>query len=285
MTKKTGLGKGLGALLPGGVQEEKEQAIFPCPVEAVKPNPYQPRKVIKDNRIEELAASIKEKGIIQPVIVRRVDSGYELIAGERRWRAAQKAGLKTIPIIVKDVSPAEVLELALIENVQREDLNPLEEAGVYERLIQEFGLTQEELATRVGKERSTVANFLRLLKLPDYIRQDIWAESLSMGHARMLAGIENQEKQRLVRDTIIKKGLSVRETEALVRKLKRASKQIKRTRLDSHTLSLAEEMMRHLGTKVRILRRGKRGKIEIDFYSEEDLGRLVDYITGLEQGI
>lgn len=284
MIKKTGLGKGLDALLPSGTQEEKEPAIFSCAIEEVKPNPYQPRRVIKNDRIEELASSIKEKGIIQPIIVRRVDSGYELIAGERRWRAAQKAGLKDIPIIVKDVSPAEVLELALIENIQREDLNPLEEAGAYNRLIQEFGLTQEELASRVGKERSTVANFLRLLKLPDYIKENIWAEELSMGHARVLAGIEYPEDQRLVRDMIIKKGLPVRETEALVRRLKKPRRPAGKNQPDSHTLSLAEEIMRHLGTRVRISRRGKRGKIEIDFYSEEDLARIVDYISGLEQG-
>jgi ParB family chromosome partitioning protein len=285
MIKKTGLGKGLDALLPSGTQGEKEPAIFSCAIEEVKPNPYQPRRVIKNDRIEELAASIKEKGVIQPIIVRRVDSGYELIAGERRWQAAQKAGLKNIPIIVKDVSPAEVLELALIENIQREDLNPLEEAGAYNRLIQEFGLTQEGLASRVGKERSTVANFLRLLKLPNYIKENIWTEDLSMGHARVLAGIEYPEDQRLVRDTIIKKGLSVRETEALVRRLKKPHRPAGKRQPDSHTLLLAEEIMRHLGTRVRISRRGKRGKIEIDFYSEEDLGRIVDYISGLERGV
>ena len=285
MIKKTGLGKGLEALLPKGTQEEKEPAIFSCAIEEVRPNPYQPRRVIKNDRIEELAASIKEKGVIQPIIVRRVDSGYELIAGERRWHAAQKAGLKNIPIIVKDVSPAEVLELALIENIQREDLNPLEEAEAYNRLTLEFGLTQEELASRVGKERSTVANFLRLLKLPDYIKENMWAEDLSMGHARVLAGIEDPEGQRMVRDTIIKKGLSVRETEALVRRLKKPHRPTDKRQPDSHTLSLAEEIMRHLGTRVRISRRGKRGKIEIDFYSEEDLARIVDYISGLEQGV
>ncbi len=285
MIKKTGLGKGLDALLPRGTLGEKEPAIFSCAIEEVKPNPYQPRRVIKNDRIEELASSIKEKGVIQPIIVRRVDSGYELIAGERRWRAAQKAGLKNIPIIVKDVSPAEALELALIENIQREDLNPLEEAEAYNRLIREFGLTQEELASRVGKERSTVANFLRLLKLPDYIKENIWAEAISMGHARVLAGVEYPEDQRLVRDMIIRKGLSVRETETLVRRLKKPRRPAGKRQPDSHTLSLAEEMVRHLGTRVRISRRGKRGKIEIDFYSEEDLGRIVDYITGLERGV
>lgn len=285
MIKKTGLGKGLDALLPKGTTEEKEPAIFSCAIEEVKPNPYQPRRVIKNDRIEKLASSIKEKGIIQPIIVRRVDSGYELIAGERRWRAAQKAGLKNIPIIVKDVSPAEVLELALIENIQREDLNPLEEAEAYNRLIREFGLTQERLASRVGKERSTVANFLRLLKLPDYIKENIWAEALSMGHARVLAGIEYPEDQRLVRDMIIKKGLSVREAETLVQRLKKPRRPAGKKQPDSHTLSLAEDIMRHLGTRVRISRRGKRGKIEIDFYSEEDLARIVDYISGLERGV
>ncbi len=284
MIKKTGLGKGLEALLPRGAQGETDQEFFFCAIEEIKQNPYQPRRVLKDRKIEELAASIKEKGVIQPIIVRRVDSGYELIAGERRWRAAQKAGLKTIPIIVKDVSPAEVLELALIENIQREDLNPLEEAEAYERLSQEFGLTQEELATRVGKERSTVANFLRLLKLPDYVKKDIWAEKLSMGHARALAGIQSPERERAIRDMIIKKGLSVRETEALVQRLKKPRRRTHKVQQDTHTVSIAEDMMRHLGTKVRILRRGKRGKIEIDFYSEQDLERLVEYITGVEPG-
>lgn len=280
MIKKTGLGRGLGALLPEKVPEEKGLAVFYSPIEEVRINPYQPRRAIKDSSIQGLAASIKEKGVIQPVIVRRADSGYELIAGERRWRAAQKAGLKTIPIIIKDVSPSEALELALIENIQREDLNPIEEAQAYERLLVEFGLTQEELAARVGKERSTVANFLRLLKLPDYIQQDLWAESLSMGHARLLAGIQDAKAQRLVREAMVKKGLSVREAEALVRRLKEPHRRSKQMQTDSHTLSLAEELTRHLGTKVCISRRGKGGKIEIEFYSEGDLERLVDHLSG-----
>lgn len=282
MIKKTGLGKGLGALLPESMKEEQERAVISAPIEEVKTNPYQPRRVIKDDRIQELAASIKNKGVIQPVLVRRTDSGYELIAGERRWRAAQKAGLKNIPVIVKDVSPAEVVELALIENIQREDLNPLEEAGAYQRLVQEFGLTQEEVAARVGKERSTVANFLRLLKLPEHIKKDIWTEDLSMGHARVLAGIQDLEKQRQVRDAIVKKGLSVREAEAAVRRLKTSRRRTQTAPQDSHTESLAEAMMQALGTRVRISRRGKGGKIEIDFYSEPDLERIVDSVTRLE---
>lgn len=279
--KKTGLGRGLAALLPNDSQLSSEKAILLCPIEDICPNRYQPRKVLSDSGIEDLAASIKEKGIIQPIIVRRVESGYELIAGERRWRAAQKAGLKAVPVIVKDVSPAEVLELALIENIQRRDLNPLEEAEAYARLINEFGLTQEIVAERVGKERSTITNFIRLLKLPDYIKEDLWAQKLTMGHARALAGMEDAAHQKLIRDAIIKGSVSVRETEALAKK-KKVPRRKKTRRSDTHTLFLAEELIGCLGTRVRIVSNGKRGKIEIEFYSAEDLERITDYIIGRE---
>ncbi len=285
MIKQSGLGKGLGALLPQDSDDARERAMFFCPVEDVRPNRYQPRKLMDDSSIDELAASIREKGIIQPIIVRRADSGYELIAGERRWRAAQKAGLPTIPVIIKDVSPADALELALIENIQRKDLNALEEAEAYERLIREFGLTQEEVAERVGKERSTVANFVRILRLPDYIKEDIWQHKLTMGHARVLAGLENEETQRRLRDAILKKSLSVRQAESLVQRLNKSSRRARSVSKDSHVNSLAEDLMRHLGTKVRISKRGKKGRIEIEFYSEEDLGRIVESITSVDTAI
>lgn len=282
MIKKAALGRGLAALLPQDENAEN-QSIRLCPIEEIKPNRYQPRKVFKDQSIEELAASIREKGIIQPIIVRRAESGYELIAGERRWRAAQKAGLGTVPVIIKDVSPAEVLELALIENIQRADLNPLEEAEAYDRLINEFSLTQEQVAARVGKDRSTVANCVRILKLPDYIKEDIWGEAITMGHARALAGIADPDYQRLVRDKIIKKSLSVREAEDLIKKRK-ARRKMRSGKSDAHIAFLTEEIMRRLGTRVRIMRYGKRGKIEIEFYSEEDLERIVNGIIGEDGG-
>lgn len=275
MMKKMGLGKGLSALLPK--DEEFDGSVFFCPLEEIRPNRYQPRKNVKDASIDDLAASVKEKGIIQPVIIRRADQGYEIIAGERRWRAAQKAGLSRIPAIIKDVSNAEALELALIENIQRKDLNPIEEAEAYERLIDEFGLTQEDVAGRVGKERSTVANSLRLLRLPDYIKEDIYGHLLSMGHARVLAGIENTDSLKLIRDAIIKRALSVRAAENLARGLSKTGKRHS-SRKETHISSLTEDLMRCLGTKVRISKRGKKGRIEIEFYSEEDLDRILNSI-------
>jgi ParB family chromosome partitioning protein len=212
------LGKGLGALIPD-IEKEDRKNLFSCGIEEITPSRYQPRKGFDEGRLTELANSIKEKGIIEPLIVRKTDGGYELIVGERRWRAAQRAGLKEVPVIVRNVTTAEAMELALIENLQREDLNPLEEAEAYKRLMEEFHYTQEELAKRIGKDRATVANAVRLLKLPQEIAAHLADESISSGHARTLLGLNSPEEQKMACSRIIKRGLSVRETERLVKRL------------------------------------------------------------------
>ncbi len=283
-TKRVALGKGLGALIPELSQEEGKSLLY-CGIEEIIPNRSQPRKYFDEAKLQELAASIKEKGILEPLIVRRVDQGYELIVGERRWRAAQKAGLKEIPVLVKEMGGREVLELSLIENLQREDLNPIEEAEAYKRLAEEFGLNQEELGTRLGKDRTTVTNILRLLKLPLEVREQLVKNRITSGHARAILSIENKEKQRELCALIVKKGLSVREAEALAKRWsekpkKKAIPVRESGDLESQLNSLRDSLRRCLGTKVHIAQKGKRGKIEIEYYSHEDLQRLVEAIIG-----
>jgi ParB family chromosome partitioning protein len=284
MAKRPALGKGLGALIPD-IEKEDRKNFFSCGIEEITPSRYQPRKGFDEGRLTELANSIKEKGIIEPLIVRKRDRGYELIVGERRWRAAQRAGIKEVPVIVRDVTTAEAMELALVENLQREDLNPLEEAEAYKRLMEEFHYTQEELAKRIGKDRATVANAVRLLKLPQEIKAYLADESISSGHARTLLGLNSAEEQRTACAKIIKRGLSVRETERLVKRLNaqrsKRDMDVKSPREDERHLGFLEETLRKLlGTKVRIPKRGRKGKIEIEFYSEEDLERIVEIIMG-----
>jgi len=278
--KRKSLGRGLSALFPEGAVLEDEHGFFYCPIDAISPNPHQPRQTISDSELRELANSIKEKGIIQPILVTRTKDGFQLIAGERRWRAAQKAGLDTIPAWVRDASPSEALELALVENLQRKDLNPIEEASAYQELMQRFDLTQEGLSTRIGKDRSTIANFLRLLRLPSIIQQDLIDNQLTTGHARVLVSIESPSAQRTLRDLIVKKALSVRQTESLAKKLQAPSKP-KDTAAegDRYIRSLAKDLQRSLGTKVTITKRGKKGRIVIEFYSDEELGRLIDRLS------
>ena len=234
-------------------------------------------------RLQELADSIKEKGILEPLIVRKVEQGYEIIVGERRWRAAQKAGLKEVPVLVKEMEGREVLELSLIENLQREDLNPIEEAEAYRRLIEEFGLNQEELGTRLGKERSTVTNILRLLKLPPEVREQLVKNRISSGHARAILSIENKERQKELCALIVQRGLSVREAEALAKRWsekpgKKATPAKEDGDLESQLNSLQDSLRRRLGTKVRIAQKGKRGRIEIEYYSPEDWKGIVEAI-------
>jgi len=283
-TKRPALGKGLGALLPD-IEKEDRKNFFFCGIEEIVPSRYQPRKGFDEGKLNELAASIKEKGVIEPLIVRKVDKGYELIIGERRWRAAQRAAIKEVPVIVRDVSPGEALELALIENLQREDLNPLEEAEAYKRLMEEFHYTQEELAKRIGKDRTTVANAVRLLKLPEEIKASIADESITSGHARALLGLDSPDEQKMACKEIIKREFSVRETERLVKRIAlRKSKQSAGVRPspeeDLHTRYLEETLRRFLGTQVRIPKKGRKGKIEIEFYSDEDLERIIEKIMG-----
>jgi len=277
VAKRKALGRGLSALFPETVISENDRGFFLCPIASISPNPHQARQQFSESELTDLANSIKEKGVIQPILVSQTKDGFQLIAGERRWRAAQKAGLDKIPAWIRDVSPSEALELGLIENIQRQDLNPIEEALAYQELVHRFNLTQEALSKRIGKNRSTIANFLRLLKLPNIIQQDLIDSRLTTGHARVLVSIDSPAAQREMRDLIVKKFLSVRQTEALMKKAG-APKKPKglKDEIDTYLESLAKDLQNSLGTKVAIIRKGKRGKIIIEFYSDEDLGRLVD---------
>ncbi len=286
MKLKGGLGKGLGALLSTeDIYDLESPGFFLCPIEKIRPNPDQPRKHIDQDSLEGLAGSIKEKGILQPLVVWEVDGVYELIVGERRWRAAQKAGLKAVPVVIKDVSPDELLELALVENIQREDLNPLEEAMAYSRLIDELGLTQSQVASRVGRERSTVANFLRLLQLPDYAQADLLDGRLSMGHARAILMLEDPESRKELRDQIIKKDLSVRQAEALARRLAKGKRLCARVRREDPDIrNLCEDLTRRLGSKVKIVQTKRGGRLEIRYHSVQDLERVIRLLRPGEEG-
>lgn len=280
MSSRKALGKGLSALIPEADDLAGAGAFFQCPVEAVEPNPYQPRKRFGEEELEELAASVREKGVLTPLLVSKTEKGYRLIAGERRWRAAQRAGLERVPVVVRESSPAESLELALIENIHRKDLNPIEEATAFQRLMEDTEITQEELAKRLGKDRTTVTNTLRLLKLPRTIQQDVVEERLTMGHARALAGLKTREDQMAVREAILKKALSVRQTELLVKRREAPGRSGRAgLRQDSYTRSLEENLKQSLGTKVEIVKRGKQGRISIFFYSEDELDRLLEILT------
>lgn len=276
---KRALGRGLGALIPEMEKTtEPPRDFFYCDIERIHPNRFQPRQQFPEAELEELSQSIKEQGILQPLLVREGNDGYELIAGERRLRAARKAGLAQVPVIIKRITDSKLLELSIVENIQRADFNPIEESEAYHRLITEFHLTQDEAALRVGKSRSTVANFLRLRQLPEAIRTSIQESELSMGHARALLGAQNPTQQLAAWRSVVRKGLSVRETENLVRAQKGEKKKAKVNRKsaeDHYMLSLADDLSRHLGTKVTIIRRGLKGKVEIEFYSNDDLDRLI----------
>jgi len=287
-TKRMALGKGLAALIPEVEQEETKTLII-CGIEEVIPNRSQPRKSFDESKLQELAASIKRNGILEPLLVRKVEQGYEIIVGERRWRAAQKAGLKEVPVLVKEVEGREALEMSLIENLQRENLNPIEEAGGYKRLIEEFGISQEELGTRVGKDRTTVTNTLRLLKLPPEVIDQIIQNHITSGHARAILSLETNEKQKEFCTLIIQKGLSVREAEALAKhwagRPKRSTpSEVRIGELTSQLNALQDTLRRCLATKVQIIPKGKKGKIEIEYYSFEDLERIMETILADEKG-
>jgi ParB family chromosome partitioning protein len=280
MVPKRGLGRGLSALIPGA--EEVGASTLEIPLAELESNPLQPRRQFEPAALEELAATIRTHGVLTPVVVRRGAQGYQIIAGERRVRAARLAGLTRIPAIVKEASNAQALEMALVENLQREDLNPVEAAEAYRRLVEEFGLTQEEVAGRLGRDRSSVANALRLLRLPRRLRDDLAAGILSEGHARALLGLDKAADQLKARDLVVKRGLTVRATEALVRRLRRGTGGPSgRTRTGDPNLEALEDQLRGvLGTKVRIMRNGRGGTLEISFFSDEDLTRLVGIIGG-----
>jgi ParB family transcriptional regulator, chromosome partitioning protein len=288
MQGRPALGKGLSALIPDA-PEPARQGAMEIDIDRLAPNEDQPRLQMDDARLEELAQSIKANGIIQPILVRKVGDGYRIIAGERRWRAAQRAGLLKVPVVVRDVpegSHKQLLELALIENIQREDLNPVEEAVAYQRLADEFQLTQEQIASAVGKDRTSIANYVRLLKLPEEVRADLSGGVLSMGHARALLALPDAAAQRHAAREVISRGLSVRDTEQLVKRLasprpesERRGRNAAARTPDVHTRAAEDRMRFALGTKVRIVRKGTAGTIEIEFGSENELNRIYEYIT------
>ena len=280
--KQPALGRGLNALIPE-VLRQREMPVE-VDLDILKPNRDQPREDLEGPKLEELARSIRASGVIQPLLVRpTVNGGYEIVAGERRWRAAQRAGLLRVPVVVRDVPDEKLLELALVENIQREDLNPIEEATAYRKLADEHRLTQDEIAIAVGKDRSTVANYIRLLNLPNEIRADVAARTLSMGHARALLSLTDGVAQRRTAREVRVRELSVRETEALVKRIisgiGSGSKSMVPLQPDVHTRAAEEKLRFALGSRVRIVRRGGGGHIEIEFTSEEELQRLFERIT------
>jgi ParB family transcriptional regulator, chromosome partitioning protein len=283
MEKRPALGKGLSALIPDA--PEPRTAPADVDIDRLVPNTFQPRTNVDDARLDELTQSIKSNGVIQPIVVRKVGDRFQIIAGERRWRAALKAGLSRVPIVVREVPAGQersLLEMALIENIQREDLNPIEEALAYRRLSDEFQLRQEDIAAAVGKDRATIANHLRLLKLSDEVRAEVASGRLSMGHARALVALPVEADQRRLSREIIARNLSVRETESMVKRLAEAGKPPETTApkpVDVHTQAAEERLRFALGTPVRIVRRGSRGRIEIDFNSEDELIRIFEQLT------
>ena len=276
--KKVALGKGLGALIPEVKPDGEEQKdYFFCDIDLIRPNRFQPRLKFSEEDLQELTDSIKTQGILQPLLVRKDEDGFELIAGERRLRAAKRARLSQVPVVLKRVNDDKMLEMAIVENIQRENLNPIEEAEAYHRLITQLNLTQDQASARVGKSRSAVANFLRLRSLPEQIKDSITDGSLSMGHARAILGAEATPQQLAAWRAVVAKGLSVRQTEALIRRIKSEKKKPKVTRNRTEEIyltGLAEDLSRHFGTKIVIRKDGQKGKVEIEFYNNDDLDRL-----------
>jgi ParB family chromosome partitioning protein len=276
--KKSNLGRGLDALIP---KEDVQHGYMVASINEIKPNASQPRKEFEEEAISELANSIKEKGILQPLVVRTIENGYEIIAGERRWRAAQRAGVTRVPVIIKEASDREVLELALIENLQREDLNPIEEAVAYQQLIDEFELTHEDVSRQIGKERSTITNQLRLLKLSDEAKAALIAGDITAGHARAILSIESPSEAREALKAIQKQKLSVRNTEQLIKNISKRKKKERTTEPeDIYLKQVVDELKNSLSTQVRIVDKQGKGKIEIDYYSIDELERLTSILKG-----
>jgi len=279
--KRPALGRGLSALIPDSPTPVASSADRSLEIDTdlLRPNKFQPRTQMDDARIDDLSRSIRANGIIQPIVVRPVDGGYEIIAGERRWRAAQRAGLLKVPVVVRDIPEDRLLAVALIENIQREDLNPIEEAVAYRRLSDEFHLTQEQIAEAVGKDRSSIANYVRLLRLPQEVRNSVAANALSMGHARALLALTDEAAQLRVARDIVTRHLSVRDTEALVKKAASPAEKKPEKVVDVHTRAAEDKLKLALGTRARIVRRGKGGRIEIEFVSEAELQRLYELLA------
>jgi ParB family transcriptional regulator, chromosome partitioning protein len=281
--KRAALGRGLSALIPGTAPPRDRESIRPVELDLdlLTPNPRQPRSHIDESRLEELAQSIRANGVIQPVVVRKIGDRYEIVAGERRWRAAQRAGLLKVPVAVRDVPDEKLLEVALVENIQRDDLNPIEEAQAYRRLADELQMSQEEIAAAVGKDRTTVANAVRLLRLPDEVKNDLSAGALTVGHARALLALPDEAAQRRVAREIVARAISVRETEALIRGELSPDRPTPadKPRVDPNTRAAEDQLKVALGTRVRIVRQRKGGRIEIDFQDENELQRLFETLT------
>lgn len=284
MDKRPALGKGLSALIPD--LTESRATPIEADIDRLAPNDFQPRGHVDEARLQGLAHSIKANGVIQPIIVRRIGDRFQIIAGERRWRAAKLAGLLRVPIVVREVAPGRetsLLEMALVENIQRENLNPIEEAMAYRRLSEDFHLTQEDIASAVGKDRASVANVLRLLRLPDEVRAEVASGTLSMGHARALLALNDEADQRRTARDVIARQLSVRETETLVKKIVEHGRPTKVAAspkpADVHTRAAEDRLKLLFGTRVRIVRHGARGRIEIDFVSEDELIRIFELLT------
>jgi ParB family chromosome partitioning protein len=281
--KRKALGKGLAALLPEspvGAGGEGE-LLLEIALDRIDPNPEQPRQHIDPQKLSELAKSMTEQGVVQPILVRRLGSRYQIIAGERRWRAAREAGLEKVPVVVRQAEDRELLELALVENIQREELNPIEEAGAYRRLIAELRYSQEQVAARVGKDRSTVANLLRLLRLPREVRALVAEQKLSPGHARPLLSLDAPDVQIAIAREIVQKGLSVRAVERKCQAATRPPRPLKTARSDPNTREAESQLEQALGTRVRIRRQGaraSRGRLEIDFHSEDELHRIYETV-------
>ncbi|HCD09734.1 MAG TPA: chromosome partitioning protein ParB [Thermoanaerobacter sp.] len=284
MAGKKGLGRGLQALIPE-YRTEEPQGVETINIAYIHPNQYQPRKQFDEDSLKELSESIKQHGVIQPIIVRKVDSGYQIVAGERRWRAAKIAGLSEIPAIVKDFDDLQVMEIALIENLQREDLNPIEEAKAYKALIEQFNLTQEEISKKIGKSRSVIANSIRLLNLDDRVQEMLVKGDITIGHAKVILSLPNKSLQYEAAKKVVTENLNVRETEDLVknllRKNEKITKKLKSNKIDVHVKEIEDNLCSFLGTKVKISQKSKdRGIIQIEYYSEEDLTRIIEIIYG-----
>ncbi|UWV46944.1 ParB/RepB/Spo0J family partition protein [Acetivibrio thermocellus] len=284
---KKGLGKGLGALISSAGEEKADSGVIEVKINDIEPNTNQPRKYFDTEKLEQLAESIRKHGVVQPIIVRRENGTYRIVAGERRWRAARLAGLTTIPVIEKDLSNKQIMEIALIENIQREDLNPIEEAEAYHRLLNEFNMTQEELSNSIGKSRSAIANTIRLLGLPDKVKEKLIEGRITSGHARALLAIDNRELQEKLCDEIIDKNLTVRQVELLVKKklAELSGSENKRNKNEKinkeEYLKIEENLQNIFGTKVKLINNNKKGKIMIEYYSEEELERLIELLGSI----
>lgn len=278
--KKDALGKGLGAIFSDLLENDtiRKESVNHCGIEELRPNPYQPRKNFNDEDQKKLVSSVKQSGIIQPIVVRKSDTGYEIIAGERRWRAAQAAGLKDVPIVIRQASDQEAAELSLIENLLREELNPLEEADAYVTLMEKFNLSQESISAQVGKDRSTIANTIRLLKLPARVKTALVEKKISSGHARCLLALSSQDEQIATLDIIMKRGLNVRETEKIINRLKQKPAEKQVVVKDRFMTDLEKSLTAKCMARVQIKGSAKKGAIEISYKSMDELNRLARYL-------